>query len=98
MTREERENRMFRIWLAVCTIVVAFIAGMAVAQTFPVGDSTAPEPDWTVASCEEWADTATPVLPPNTRTDVCAVRTASGAWYMSSPTKPSPALTAPVTH
>lgn len=100
MTTEERENRLLTRWLTALAILLALIAGLVIGSTFPdqVNPHAAPEPDWTVASCEEWADTSTPVLPPYTRTDVCAVQTESGAWYISSPTNPSPALTAPVTH
>lgn len=96
MTTEERENRALTRYVWALVVIMGVIVGILIGNHFPYTDE--PEPDWTVASCEEWADTSSPVLPPYTRTDVCAVQTETGAWYMSSPDNPSPALTAPVTH
>lgn len=94
--RTDKALKGYMVFLVALTFL---FAGIIVGNTFPMHSAAddVPEPDWTVASCEEWADTADPVLPAYTRTDVCAVRTASGAWYMSSPDNPSP-LDAPVTH
>lgn len=96
MTTEERENRALTYYLVVLMVLMGVIVGILIGNNFPY--VTTPEPDWTVASCEEWADTSDPVLPAYTRTDVCAVQTETGAWYVSSPDNPTPALTAPVTH
>lgn len=97
-TAEEqaKTDKALKWYMVFMVALTFFFAGIIIGNAFPMGDDT-PEPDWTVASCEEWADTASPVLPPYTRTDVCAVRTESGAWYISSPTNPSP-LDAPQTH
>lgn len=97
MTTEERENRALRWFLMYCALFLAVALGMVIGNMFPASSTDTAAPDWTVANCEEWADTATPVLPPHTRTDVCAVQTETGAWYISSPTNPSP-LDAPQTH
>lgn len=99
MTTEERENRALTRYVIGLAIIMAVAVGIVIGNYFPyLTDTTTTEPDWTVASCEEWADTSFPVLPPYTRDDVCAVQTETGAWYISSPDNPSPALTAPDTH
>lgn len=98
MTTEEREDRALTRFVQFLALALALTIGLWMGNTWPVHSEPAPEPDWTVASCTEWADTAAPVLPRYTREDVCAVRTASGAWYISTPTgEGNPALTAPVT-
>lgn len=99
MTTEERENRAMTRYVIGLALIAAVAFGIVIGNYFPyLSDTDDTPPDWTVASCDMWADTDSPVLPPYTRDDVCAVQTETGAWYISSPDNPSPALTAPVTH
>lgn len=98
MTTDEREDRALTRYVWGLALIMAVAVGMVIGNVFPANLNAEPKPDWAVADCAEWADTSAPVLPAYTRTDVCAAQTESGAWVMSSPTNPSPALDAPVTH